>query len=435
MALVSRWVAEALRESALYAALDLRPDVRAAFPSGAAAAAFARYIDPAFVCVFNQPAGYYQLKAFAASCGELRKLEFLEEVTAYRALPQGRLRAEAAARALGRRAEGVFGASELDACIAVQSTQHAQAQAQAQAAPPPPHLGAAAALAGAPTPAPAEGGALHAPRAAAARGGRDVVAWDAQAGLRSTRLLNGVATLLLEAYAEAGVVLAPPRALWGEAATALASGGEPPQPHLLDDLLVAALNYVAHTLYPAFLASPAHFRAYVGLCYLAHQRPPLTKEDFSWLRPLGRGGYGMVYAVQRVDTGKLYAIKRMDKRLIKARHATRMIVNERDVLASVDHPFVTGLQAAFHDQDEVFFVMDLLTGGDLEYYLLHAHRRFREAEARFIAAEIFLGVRVRARRRPPPPLSRPVMRPLAPSHARPTPRHTIRCCSTCTSTA
>lgn len=57
----------------------------------------------------------------------------------------------------------------------------------------------------------------------------------------------------------------------------------------------------------------------------------------------------MVYAAQKVDTGKLYAVKCMDKRLIKARHATRMIMNERDVLASVNHPFVTGLQSAYHD--------------------------------------------------------------------------------------
>jgi len=42
-----------------------------------------------------------------------------------------------------------------------------------------------------------------------------------------------------------------------------------------------------------------------------------------------------------------------DKRMIKVRHATRMIVNERDILACVDHPFITGLQYAFQDDQEV----------------------------------------------------------------------------------
>jgi serine/threonine protein kinase len=35
----------------------------------------------------------------------------------------------------------------------------------------------------------------------------------------------------------------------------------------------------------------------------------------------------------------------------------------------------------------------LAAGGDLEHYLLHQRRRFSEAEARFIAAEVLLGVR------------------------------------------
>jgi serine/threonine protein kinase len=98
-------------------------------------------------------------------------------------------------------------------------------------------------------------------------------------------------------------------------------------------------------------------------------RPPAASPQ-----TLGRGGYGMVYAAQKLDSGKLYAVKSMDKRMIKARHATRMIVNERDVLASVDHPFITGLQYAFEDEGEVHFVIDLKSGGDLEYYLLHMSR-------------------------------------------------------------
>ena len=112
-------------------------------------------------------------------------------------------------------------------------------------------------------------------------------------------------------------------------------------------------------------------------------------------QPLGRGGYGMVFAAQMLDTGKVYAIKCMDKRMIKARHATRMIANERDVLASVDHPFIAGLQYAFQDEQEVFFVLDLKAGGDLEHYLLHLNQPFSEDVVRFFAAELLLGLKVR----------------------------------------
>jgi hypothetical protein len=47
--------------------------------------------------------------------------------------------------------------------------------------------------------------------------------------------------------------------------------------------------------------------------------------------------------------------------MIKLRHATRMIVNERDILASVDHPFITGLQYAFQDEAEVGFASLILS--------------------------------------------------------------------------
>jgi hypothetical protein len=223
-------------------------------------------------------------------------------------------------------------------------------------------------------------------------GGGITPSWEPAAAARASRLLNGLPSLLLEAYAAAGAVLAAPRALWAEASAALAAGSAPPQ--LLDDLLVACACAVAQRLYPRFLASHC-FTLYVGMTHAAFSRAPMGMGSFRWLRALGRGGYGKVHAAQRVDTGKLYAVKRMDKRLIKARHATRMIVNERDVLASVEHPFVTGLHAAFHDEHEVCFALDLCTGGDLEYYLLHPPYRFKEAELRFMAAEIVLGLCVR----------------------------------------
>jgi len=75
-----------------------------------------------------------------------------------------------------------------------------------------------------------------------------------------------------------------------------------------------------------------------------------------------------------------------------------MIVNERDILASVDHPFIGGLQYAFCDDGEVFMALDLKTGGDLEYYLMHMGRPFTEEETRFMVAEILLGIKVRVAR-------------------------------------
>jgi hypothetical protein len=438
MAVVTTWVREALSAAPLYASLDDRPDVAALFPPPAAAAGFAAHLDASFLIVFNQHAGYYQLKRFLQSCGEANKLSFIEDATEYRGLPapQRLERGRALLRAYG--ACALFTPAEWDVSVSVQPpTARAAHEAAAvaggevvvggaraaaganAAAPPPPAPGSACLLqpragggggvdgtAAAPLiptsalatiAAAAARSAKGGPAAAAAAAAAAVAAaaaptWEPAAAARAARLLNGLPSLLLEAYAMAAVVLSSPRALWAEAAASLAAGAAPPQ--LLDDLLVACTCAVAQRLYPRFLASHC-FTIYVGMTHAAFSRAPTGAGAFRWLRALGRGGYGKVHAAQRIDTGKLYAVKRMDKRLIKARHATRMIVNERDVLASVEHPFVAGLHAAFHDENEVGFALDLCTGGDLEYYLLHPPYRFKEAEIRFIAAEMVLGLCVR----------------------------------------
>ena len=40
----------------------------------------------------------------------------------------------------------------------------------------------------------------------------------------------------------------------------------------------------------------------------------------------------------------------MDKRLIKARRATRLVIMEKDVLATANSLFITGLMYAFHNK-------------------------------------------------------------------------------------
>ena len=214
---------------------------------------------------------------------------------------------------------------------------------------------------------------------------------------RSKQYLNGIPCFLLEAYRSCeiemrtpDVIIAGIRDTMAAQATGTLSTHLPR--NIFDELIVFVMNLVETELFPRFLHSQM-YGAYAQMQQYAFSRDALSRAGFKWLKPLGRGGYGMVHAAQKIDTGKLYAVKCMDKRMIKARHATRMIVNERDVLASVDHPFITGLQYAFQDEAEVFYVLDLKTGGDLEYYLLHLNRPFSEEEVRFFAAEILLGIK------------------------------------------
>lgn len=61
------------------------------------------------------------------------------------------------------------------------------------------------------------------------------------------------------------------------------------------------------------------------------------------------------------------------------------LVNEKDILQKVKHPFVVSLEYCFKDKSHVFFAMKFKQGGEL-YHHLKKHKRFKEDIAKFYAA-------------------------------------------------
>ncbi|KAL1132455.1 hypothetical protein AAG570_010410, partial [Ranatra chinensis] len=121
----------------------------------------------------------------------------------------------------------------------------------------------------------------------------------------------------------------------------------------------------------------------------------LTMNDFSVHRIIGRGGFGEVYGCRKADTGKMYAMKCLDKKRIKMKQGETLALNERIMLSlvstGVDCPFIVCMTYAFHTPDKLCFILDLMNGGDLHYHLSQ-HGVFNEAEMRFYAAEVILGL-------------------------------------------
>jgi hypothetical protein len=98
------------------------------------------------------------------------------------------------------------------------------------------------------------------------------------------------------------------------------------------------------SVFPHFLYSRYYVRL---LSYRARELKPVGIDDFDYLRVLGQGGFGKVFAVSKKDTLAAYACKTLNKLRVVQRHRESLIVNERNILAVVDHPFIVNLKYAF----------------------------------------------------------------------------------------
>ncbi len=92
---------------------------------------------------------------------------------------------------------------------------------------------------------------------------------------------------------------------------------------------------------------------------------------------IGIGGFGKVWKVQHKKSNKTYAMKEMHKALIITKKSVNSVMNERKLLSSLKHTFLVNMNCSFQDRDNLYLVMDYLSGGDLRYHIGRM-RRFNE---------------------------------------------------------
>ncbi|XP_055380873.1 serine/threonine-protein kinase 32A isoform X2 [Condylostylus longicornis] len=92
-------------------------------------------------------------------------------------------------------------------------------------------------------------------------------------------------------------------------------------------------------------------------------------DHFQILRAIGKGSFGKVCIVQKRDTGRLFAMKYVSRGACESRGALGGVLKEVELLATLEHPFLVNLWFSFQDEEDLFMVCDLLTGGDLRYHL------------------------------------------------------------------
>jgi len=147
-----------------------------------------------------------------------------------------------------------------------------------------------------------------------------------------------------------------------------------------------AVKSIEEHCYAAFLASE-HFAYILELKAKEGIVPGLP--DFRLTRVLGQGGFGQVLEVIKRDCGKHYAMKVMHKEMMRRCLGSswrKKIALEKDLMASLNHPFLVNLAYAFQNTEFLVLVMDLVPAGDLSEYVL-TKKRLTSDQVRFVIME------------------------------------------------
>ncbi|XP_046805623.1 cAMP-dependent protein kinase catalytic subunit 2 isoform X2 [Lucilia cuprina] len=118
--------------------------------------------------------------------------------------------------------------------------------------------------------------------------------------------------------------------------------------------------------------------------------PESGLDGYDELATLGAGSFGRVLIKHR-NAGNYYAVKILVKdQIVKTKQVTH-VHNEKRVLAAINFPFLISLEFSAKDYDYLYLGLPFINGGELFTYHRKV-RKFNEKQARFYAAQVFMGL-------------------------------------------
>jgi len=108
------------------------------------------------------------------------------------------------------------------------------------------------------------------------------------------------------------------------------------------------------------------------------------KNDYTFKKVLGTGSFAHVYLAVDVENNQEYAIKSIQKALIQSKSNFMALVNEIDILRSLNHPTITKLHKVYESPHHIHLVLDYAPGGDLLHRILNKGPFSEEKAAKLI---------------------------------------------------
>ena len=102
----------------------------------------------------------------------------------------------------------------------------------------------------------------------------------------------------------------------------------------------------------------------VGTIFSTHKTVKnVTVDDFKIIKVIGRGSYGKVCLVEFKQTKELFAMKSLKKNVLLDEDQVESTLLEKNILQSLDYPFLVGMVFCFQTEERVYFVLPFIQGG------------------------------------------------------------------------
>ena len=88
-------------------------------------------------------------------------------------------------------------------------------------------------------------------------------------------------------------------------------------------------------------------------------------DTYEVLGKIGEGKFAIVYKCRHKETNELYAVKEIKKNRFKSEKEYHLIQTEIGILGMVNHPNIVKFYDNFENDDAIYIVMELITGGEL----------------------------------------------------------------------